>query len=385
MDTSSKASILPPTTDRWTDTVLEPFRLMGDRPADPVIQRTFANNELEAINRMLRSIERNEHIIPAEMPDSMEQFLNQTDDWPAWAEPGKIRLGQKLFARYGMEMLLSLLAWSLPCCYSWAKGARVLTWTGRMDKYVHHRLIETAQFLLDVMAEGGLEPGGHGVRTAQKIRLLHTTIRYHLLQDPKWRTEEWGIPINQEDLAGTLLSFALLPRTLTKLGLDFTPEEEDAFLHCWKVVGHIMGVEHELLPRDMDDAQRLWDAIMRRNLGPSEAGRALTRALLDYMKQSVPGTMFDGIAPMLTRQLCGDAVADAVGVEKADWTRHLMGPMRLFLNLTDEAQDRSAIVAKLVGTVSRKLMEAIHSVERGGNRVAFRIPQSLQDSWGLKP
>ena len=49
---------------------------MGDRPADPVIQRTFANNELEAINRMLRSIERNEHIIPAEMPDSMEQFLN---------------------------------------------------------------------------------------------------------------------------------------------------------------------------------------------------------------------------------------------------------------------------------------------------------------------
>jgi hypothetical protein len=212
------------------------------------------------------------------MPDAVENYLNQTDDWPAWADPEKVRVGQQLFNRYGMQMTLALFTWSLPCCYTWAKGARVLVWTGRIDKYVHRRIIETAQFLLDVMAEGGLERGGFGVRTAQKIRLLHTAIRYHVTRDPRWPASELGPPINQEDQAGTLLSFALLPRVLTKLGLDFTAEEEDAFVHCWKVIGHIMGIEEALLPRDPEDGQQLWDSIMRRNMAPSEGGTRADQA-----------------------------------------------------------------------------------------------------------
>lgn len=135
--------------------------------------------------------------------------LNQTDDWPAWADPEKVRLGQRLFQRYGMQMTLAYFTWSLPCCYAWAKAAKVLTWTGGIDKNVHRRIIETAQFVLDVMVEGGLEPKGFGVRTAQKIRLLHATIRYHVGREPKWRASEWDTPANQEDHVATLLTLAL--------------------------------------------------------------------------------------------------------------------------------------------------------------------------------
>jgi hypothetical protein len=48
---------------RWTDAMLDPFRSMGDDPvAEPVILAVFTNNEAETVNRMLRSIEANEHM-----------------------------------------------------------------------------------------------------------------------------------------------------------------------------------------------------------------------------------------------------------------------------------------------------------------------------------
>jgi hypothetical protein len=187
---SDKAQHSPPSSSpprgRWTDEVLEPFRVMGEPVADAVIKQIFADNEVDTVNQILRSLHTNVQLVPAEMPDSVEDYLNQTDDWPTWADPAKVRLGQRLFQRYGMQMTLAYFTWSLPCCYSWANAARVLTWTSGIDKNVHRRIIETAQFVLDVMAEGGLEPGGFGVRTTQKIRLLHATIRYHVGRDPAW-------------------------------------------------------------------------------------------------------------------------------------------------------------------------------------------------------
>jgi NifB/MoaA-like Fe-S oxidoreductase len=71
---------------RWTDEVLEPFRSMGEPVADAVIQKVFANNEVDTVNRMLKSIQSNVHLVPAEMPDAVEDYLNQTDDWPEWAD-----------------------------------------------------------------------------------------------------------------------------------------------------------------------------------------------------------------------------------------------------------------------------------------------------------
>jgi hypothetical protein len=380
---SSSSPESSPSRGRWTDEVLNPFRSMGEPVADAAIQAVFANNEVEAVNRIMRSLHSNVHLVPAEMPDAVEDYLNQTDDWPQWADPEKVRLGQQLFARYGMQMTLAYFTWSLPSCYGWAKAAKVLTWTSGIDKYVHRRIIETAQFVLDVMAEGGLGPQGFGVRTAQKIRLLHATMRYHIGRDPKWQAAEWGTPANQEDHVATLLTLALVPKALTKFGLDFTREEEDAYFHCWRVIGHFLGIHADLLPRDLEDAEQLWEAIQQRQVRPSPDGVALTKALVDYLKMRIPGTMMDGIVVATMRELCSEAVVDAVGLEKTDWTRHLLTPMRWMMSAADEVQDQAGFTAKISATLSRKLLEALHSSETGGGRVNFRIPQSLQESWDL--
>ncbi len=369
-------------SNRWSKDTLDSYRNIGDPQTDAVIEKIFALDEVDAVNKLLRNIQNNDDLVAVEMPDDLEDFLNTTDDWPKWADSEQIRLGQQLFSRYGMQMTMALFCWSLPSCYSWAKGAQVLGMTQRITKRVHRRLIETAQFVLDVMAENGLEPDGRGVRTAQKIRLLHTTIRYHMRQDPRWR-DEYGVPINQEDLVGTMLSFALLPQVLTKLGMDFTPQEEAAFFHCWRVIGSIMGIQEEMLPHDVEDGKALWDEILIRHTAPSDVGRELTAALVDYMKERVPGQIFDGIVPALIRELCDERVVDAVGIERPNWTRHFLRPLRWLFGVTDEMQDRSKVAARLSGAFSRKLIEGLHYVEREGQKMDFTIPKSLQDNWGL--
>jgi hypothetical protein len=97
----------------------------------------------------------------------------------------------------------------------------------------------------------------------------------------------------------------------------------------------------------------------------------------------IPGTMMDGIVVSTMRELCSEAVADAIGLEKADWTRHLMGPMRWMFFLSDEAQDQAGFAARISASLSRKLLEGLHASETGGSRVTFRIPPSLQESWNL--
>ena len=57
------------------------------------------------------------------------------------------------------------------------------------------------------------------------------------------------------ELAYTLLTFHyVFLRGMRTLGLGLAPADEDAFLHAWTVVGHVLGVRDDLLPASFDDA-----------------------------------------------------------------------------------------------------------------------------------
>src|SRR3954454_6141105 len=91
-------------------------------------------------------------------------------------------------------------------------------------------------FLVDIMQAGGLtEPGGRGRRAIQKVRLMHGAVRKLAASAPTWKAE-YGLPINQEDLAGTLMSFSwVVMDGLDKLGISLSDSDREAYLHCWLV------------------------------------------------------------------------------------------------------------------------------------------------------
>jgi hypothetical protein len=110
------------------------YREIGDPQADSVIEKIFGLDQVDAVNKLLKDIQKNDDLVAVEMPDELEDFLNTTDDWPSWADPEQIRLGQQLFSRYGMQMTMALFCWSLPSCYSWGKALQVLSITHRLTK-----------------------------------------------------------------------------------------------------------------------------------------------------------------------------------------------------------------------------------------------------------
>jgi hypothetical protein len=247
----------------------------------------------------------------------------QAAELPDWADPARIATAQGLFARRGWEIALALFCSSLPQCYAVAKTARLLAGTGELTQRARRRLLETARFVVAVMEPGALGPGGRGVEAVRRLRALHDGVRQRALREPTW-DPAWGAPLNQEDLAGTLLTFSLLPlEALGRLGRPPAPEEAEAWLHVWNVVGHLLGVERHALPPDVAAAAGQMDALRRRHWAASAEGGRLAEALVSVLRSCLPAPLAPLTVPLI-RHLAGDRCADLLGLPPAGAARRLV-------------------------------------------------------------
>lgn len=78
-------------------------------------------------------------------------------------------------------------------------------------------------------------------------------------------------------------------------------KDRDAFFHIWRVIGHILGVDERVNPAEFDDGAALFDTILQRQQAPSEARTALTKGVLDFIREVLPGPAFARVA-----QPCSD-------------------------------------------------------------------------------
>ncbi len=372
------------TAATWTDRFLDEMREAGDPPADAVVAELFADDEVDSVNRLMRTLVRNDGMPPKKLPRIVRDYLESTDDLPPWADSERIARGGEFFAEHGPACVMALACASLPACYAARRGVQVLAMTARLESNPVRRIGETSQLALDAMAPGGLDPGGKGIRDAQKVRLMHAAVR-HLVSTSDAYDPAWGTPVNQEDLAGTLMTFSIVVLdSVAKLGTTFSDEDADAYFHSWNCVGHVLGIDRRLICDSIDDGRVLWGRIMERNWEACPEGRAMTKALVDAMEHATPGTIFDGFAAYIVRFLGGDELGDILGVRRRDWTSLLGGPLRLLARKSDFAGDVIPGVAHVSGHFSRQLLEGFSWTVRGGERAPFQIPQELAARWDVR-
>jgi hypothetical protein len=336
----------------WTDAFLAGCRGIGDPIGDQALHAIFDRHDVPALNALMGRIVANDDL-PADLPAEILSFLEQTAALPTWACPHRIREAERLFNLHGLVSLVSLMCASLPECYTMRTGVRILDLTGQLGEHTNRRLHQTAVMVLAVMGRRGLEAHGRGIRQAQKVRLIHAAIRYRILgaigaagvpaaagaQVPSvipgavrsvsevigrrafdWQIDRDGYPINQEDLAFTLLTFGfVIPRGMQTLGVNLSDDELTSFLHAWNVVGYVIGVHEDLIAHTPADAAVLFARIKARQAGPSAAGARLTDALLGVMERDVLRLRpVRPLAPILLRMLVGDETAAMLGLN----TRH---------------------------------------------------------------
>ncbi|MGO9927552.1 MAG: oxygenase MpaB family protein [Mycobacterium sp.] len=382
-------------SSRWTDALLDRMRGLGDPVADTPVAAVLERGGVDAVNAMMRTLVRVDQPAPEELPDEIRAYLVETLPLPDWADMGKIKRAQQLFETWGVLIILCLFCASLPASYAAARGVKALYLTARLDTDARRRVMETGQFLMDVLAVGGLDEGGKGRRAIQRVRLMHAAVR-HLIKarnelTPGMWHPEWGTPINQEDLAGSLLTFSyVVAEPMPRLGVRVSAKDVDAYLHLWNVIGHLIGVRDELLARDVSDATALVDAIRRRQFQASPEGQELTGALLGLMDELTPLHRFDDTIPPMIRHLIGDETADLLLVPKSDLADDLGWPARIptwfFVHILGQIErdlPRYQMMSRLARPFGRELVRGIFALERGGERAPFAIPDHLGRDWDL--
>jgi hypothetical protein len=288
--------------------------------------------------------------VPSHVARPLEAYVRAAMALPEWADPQKIARAETLFFDYSMLSCTLLFCSSLPECYVIPDLAAVLHMAGQLEAQTDYRVRSTAAMIFPVMMHGGLTGAdGSGVAQIVKVRLIHATIRYLILRGDAdgatarapvqplagpppemanmhqslfahgWDAQADGLPCNQEELAYTLLTFGyVFLRSMRKLGLGLSTSDEEAYLHAWNVVGHVLGIERALMPETMAQAATMFADIQKRGrLEPylPDHRPALGRDLMKAMEAVIPLPFMRRFPVLMTRYLCGKDTARDVGLD----------------------------------------------------------------------
>lgn len=397
----------------WTDAFLTSCRQIGDPVGDRALHAIFERHDVGALRALMGRVMANDQL-PDDLPAEIREFLASTSALPPWHQPERVTRAEEIFNLHGLVSLVGLVCGSLPECYTMRTGVRILDLTGQLGEHTNRRLHQTAVMVLAVMGKDGLAPGGRGIRQAQKVRLIHAAIRFRILgaigaggvpasagsgipgviegarqsvlevierDGFRWDIAADGYPINQEDLAFTLLTFGyVIPRAMISLGVPLTNEDFGAFLHAWNCVGYVMGVDERLMAHTPEDAALLFERIKARQAGTSDAGSRLTDALLGVVERRVLKLrVLRPLAPALVRMVVGDETAHMLGLSERHsrlvWMFHgAIAAVITEANRIGRTWFHVHPLARLATRIGHYLIEAVTEATYKDKNVQLEIP-----------
>jgi hypothetical protein len=393
----------------------------GDELADSTVADLLLHhkNELGSIGALLQQIVNStkapmRHLHNGEECQELIDYARESSKRPDWfyKEPdgeALLKTAYDLFLEQGGILFSMLGCLSLPALYTCGKGGTpILNASKKFDpEHIRQRITETTVFMFDVMSENGLEPGGAGLQAIQRVRLMHAAIRllltaprppkadkpsssgeaYHQKEWPK----EWGIPINQEMMGATILTFSwLLLDGLRKLQVNIAEDRQRAYLFYWSLVGHHIGIREEFLwpnVKTMEQAESLYRRIMTRYRSETDTemtdGRDLTTSLLGYFDDTVRAKpLLKWVKPLyvvpklLMSQLLDPEDLKLLGVKVTGLEALCMIPFIIVGATIARSQKASAGVHGAKWLTKLTLL-AIALESRGDKNTMFEIPKQL--------
>ena len=329
-------------TEPWPSSRLEALRAVGDDEMDALLTPLHGMTREKIFELYLAFVRAQLDLDPNVWPSELIAWWNRQDVLPPWVDRQKIERAVDFAEQWLPELLGMYLLDSLPTAYAGAKGAVVLNRISllREQSSLMRRVLETLLFVLRANERGGLEPGGPGLDLARKTRVFHGLVRVMLtrfsvdVREPTGVGKSWdsesGLPVNQEDLLGTLWTFSITPiERLERSGATISDEDKDAVIHLWCVVGHLLGIGTDAstpLPMTYAEAAHCWARIQEHQFKPSPEGQNLTAVLIARCRELVPVPGLRGLPSAAIHDNLGTQVSACVGVARP-------GPIRYVLRL----------------------------------------------------
>lgn len=303
------------------------WRQRTDPAGDRALEAILAEGGPAMVNQALQLLSNVPP--PGPWPKALQAFV-QSVPLPNPADEARFLRAQQAFMTFGIVGVSVLACASLQRTVPGI--ATLLSMSGQLTDHVGRRLELTGQMLFDVMTPRSLLPGGVAFKSVLRTRLIHSALRHMLLAEKrvaakaddaelgreviKW-TSDYGQPINQMELAYTLMTFShVVLRGAVALGIKPQVQGFEDYIFTWNAVGRLLGVDEALLPASWDEAAQLFDRIKAAHAAPTPACKQLMIDLEGYWVKQWPAIL---------HPLAGPAMFALCGTMLDDRTRDMLG------------------------------------------------------------
>ena len=403
---------------KWTNELLDRMRTLGDPYADNAAAALFdatKGHTKEEVAAFISSFVSHDFAKEWEkqtaIPDPPEllAYFESFDEFKlTQQEIGYLEAGAQIFEKHGPWITFALGVRSLLKQYAHTKAIEVLRLTTLLVKHVNRRIMETMQFVLDVMAIGWdvTTPDGnkklnlqhHGLLSIKKLRLVHAMIRYrlkHKMYDTSlgdYDDKVLGHPINQEDMVFAIHTFSLeIIEGLREMRIAISDAEAESYFQCWKIIGRALGVSRELEPENYADAMALQNLIYQRHFTlPNHAGPVLSQALMGWFTSTVPLLGKETLVTFI-KEFNGpenfDILSKNLNIDLGDAHPDLREHLTEDLKFHEKTGRQTVHVADVGGlsldNFFLHFLRTLLTTERGGKNETFRIGDGFMASWNL--
>lgn len=296
---------------------LSKYRVLGDKEADEIIDQIVEHHGIASLRQLMPFLSDYQNLNFENQYPILQSFLSVNSSLPTFYDKKKLIRASDFYRENQQNIGLVLGLYSLPYCYLGADGAKVLYISERIKNDTYKRLTETGNFLKAVMNYDNWQ-SERMFAICLKVRLLHATIRYFTIHSKQWNMA-WGYPINQEDMLGTNLAFSLVVlRGMEKLGYAVDKSYEEAYLNTWNVIGFLLGVKQEIMPRSYTEAVKIDKLISERQFCESLEGKQLTDSLMQVVRGFAPNKLTADLLQEQSRMLLGEKYAKMLGIAETN-------------------------------------------------------------------
>ena len=279
----------------WTRPFLDSLQQQGDALADTCVALLREQHGMAQTSALFKRLDSNDDRAPVDAPPAFLDFLAATGALPEGTDPDRLKHGAQTYMTRAFPVALILLAKSLPAGYAAPNLTTILQLSGQLERHPYKRTLGVLQMVINVANPRAFDPGGAAIITAQKLRLLHASIRTIVRQLLPDYASTYGVPVNQEDMLATIMGFSyLVIEGLRQLQAKLSRREEEDLYYMWRVFAELMGIDPDAIPEDVDDAAEFYQAYARRHFVAAvanPAGVKLAAADLRMMQQMMPRTL----------------------------------------------------------------------------------------------
>lgn len=369
---------------------LESFRQQSDSIADELIVDLYNELDSKSIWKLYQNLISDlDELNYDGLPSIFQTYFKENQNIPNWVNKDLIKTAEQLFLDIGPLYSACLLCRALPIGYSSLKTVKVLTSTGYLSTDIKQgtakRLLETTQFIFNVMEEGTFLTDSRGIKHILKVRFLHALIRNHLLKH-NWDVGKYDIPINQEDMAGTILTFSVgAIMGLEQINVKLSIEEKNALVHYWAIIGDLIGVDNKLLPQHYNEAEELYLKILHHQAAYSTDGVQLTNALCNFIRGFLPVKYIPKFPEYLLHYLIGNnKFSQIIGVEAPQnyKDKFLFSSIIQYFRLLNRYR-KNKIAHKIIQPANRIFASNLTTYFSKEFDLKLHIPKNIKYAWGL--